>query len=125
MIAARAILFLSMLNFGFGLAPVYDPPPGPTPTLYPVLDAITDTSLITLSLQIQQAAEFGLFSYYDQDIADPDPVVVTDTLPSGNVFSVRREFSYGELVVGLVGIALLLFLVFRFVWEVSTQPKEG
>jgi hypothetical protein len=143
-------LLLIILSLGFEFfsiqvnpALAQTPAPEPTPTLVAPLanPPITNTQHITLSLQAEQAAEFGLFAFYQaQDNANQiaqlastvdaiaatstltDPVVAIDTLPSGNQFAARREFSYGEITASLALIALFLLQLVRFIWDASRPP---
>lgn len=142
-----SLLFALLALLAFNVLPTLAYAQEPTPTIVPALsEPVSDTKYLTLSLQIEQSAEFGLFAFYQaQDAAAAlialddqleiisqtlaymqtvtDPVVVTDTLPSGNQWQIRREFSYGDITAGLALIAIFLLFLVRFIWDVS-RPQQ-
>ena len=85
-------------------------PPPPTPTLVPV---ISRTVSATQTLQLQEFTRQLAYGVHPS-------TVMTKTVTSGSVWVIERRFTYGEMGLSIICLALVLVLIFDLVLRIGT-----
>jgi hypothetical protein len=91
----------------FGVAAVEAQAPPPTPTLAPV---VSDTTSATQTLQLQEFARSEAYMI-------ANTTTYTTTI-GGSTWAIERKFSYGEIGVTMVAMALVLVHIFGTIYQI-------
>ncbi len=106
-VIVQLVVFVGVLWAVCGVEAVYAQEPPPTPTLAPV---ISKTTSATQTFQLQEFARSEAYMI-------ANTTTYTTTI-GGSTWAIERKFSYGEIGVVVVAMALVLVQIFRSIYEI-------